>query len=176
MGLKKETTVVLMDCYRIFVSDPNNKVINPKTNKKRNIPYKEYRKIVVDFFEFLIDNLIEGHLVHFPLALGNIQICGIKQKILKDENGNIKNLPPDWKETIKLWNEDPEAKKKKIIVRYFNIHTDGITYRATWFRAKVSGRWKDLYAFRFSKKQRKRISEEINKNHTRYPVKFQKYE
>lgn len=77
----------------------------------------------------LRDQLLEGKDINLPHRMGRIEIRKFKAKMAIENGKLVTNLPPDWKRTIDLWEEDKEAREAKILVRYegierFTIHYD----------------------------------------------------
>ena len=62
------------------------------------------------------------------------------------KDGKIVNkLPVNWKATNKLWKENPEAKRKKIRIRYTNEHTDGYVFHVYYIKRNATFVNKGLY-------------------------------
>jgi hypothetical protein len=110
------------------------------------IDRKEYTSIVEGFMKFISNKLLNGDSVTLPASMGSLSIIGRKQKI-SNVDGKIKGLAPNWKETLKLWKENSEAKLKKTIIYHFNEHSRGIRYKFGWLTANVPIRNKGLFAF-----------------------------
>lgn len=116
------------------------KVNQPREYKVRNSlgvydGYKYYRKNKPDSKEYvltesqyfaiirkinllLVDELLLGNDVRLPKSMGTIEVRKFDRgaKIGKDGKIHI-NLPIDWDKTLKLWYEDDESYKDKVLVR-----------------------------------------------------------
>jgi hypothetical protein len=73
-------------------------------------------------------------LITLPHNMGSIYI---EQKIPKAfiKNGKIvksRSLVIDWGSTNKMWKDNPQAKKEKKFIYYFNAHTRGLKYKIVW--------------------------------------------
>lgn len=131
---------------------------------------KIYLKINALYNKFLTRKVLEGNEVTLPARLGTLQILGKKPKIKFDENNNVIGLAPDWVATKKLWEENPEAKKRKQRVFHTNPHTDGVRYSWHWSKNKVLVENKTLYALRMTR-DNKRAVHKLIKEGKQYPTK-----
>lgn len=120
-----------------------------KTDLNIRSSYKRYLKEVktpVDinsfipvangYMEFLMGKVREGEEVTLPARLGTLFIQGTK-KSLKFNKDGIPELPPNWGETKKLWDRNPEAKATKKIVYCLNEETNGVVYKVNWSKNRV---------------------------------------
>lgn len=111
---------------------------NHEKSKRRSIA--EYREILQRYMFFIIDKVLEGNKVALPCAMGYLVIIGTKQ--------HLGYLVPHWRNTNKLWNENPEAKKNKQLVYCMNHHTDGVRYSLRWHTKRVYVYNKKFYSFK----------------------------
>lgn len=74
-----------------------------------------FKKILTDWEEFVLDELVKGNRVPFP------KIGSVKIKRFKVKPGGTK---VDYDKTAKLWAMDKEAMENKKVVRFNNIGTD----------------------------------------------------
>lgn len=128
------------DAYKLYKQE------NPK-GKNMHI----FITIAEDFNKFIFEKLLEGHEVALPYRCGKMYFLGKKVKPTLDEKGNIKGLAPNWKETLKLWKDNPEAKQNGEAIYFFNEHTNGLRYRLHWTKKNVYIRHKDFYSFRLTR-------------------------
>lgn len=96
----------LRDTYKHYIS-----------KCKKIVSIDDYMTINSLYNKFLIQKVLEGFEVTLPARLGTLSIIGKKQN-LRIEDGIIKGLAPDWVKTKKLWDNNPEAKKKKKLMFY----------------------------------------------------------
>ncbi len=133
------------------------------------VDMKTYISIANGFMKFLMRKLFNKGLILIPERLGTLQIVGKKVKISLD-NGEIKGLAPDWKETKLLWERDAEAKQNKQLVYHFNEETNGIRYRFFWSKARVLVANKSLYNLKMTRTN-KRILSALIKQGKEYLIK-----
>lgn len=128
------------------------------------IDIKVYLEIVLGFIKFLMSKVFEGHEVKLPARLGSFYIRGRKVKPKLNEDGNIVGLAPNWGETNKLWESNPQAKADKTLVYCFNEHSDGIRYKIIWSKMNVNVKNKTLYSIRFSRENKREVVKQIKQN------------
>lgn len=124
---------------------------------KNPLPKEKYYKILEDYLEE-IRNLIgkEGKTYILPQRLGKIQLRKIKGEIKLNDDGTIRNnLTINWKETKKLWNENPAAKEKKIKIRYLNEHTDGYSFKLVYLKYNANYKNKSAYKLSINRQMRR---------------------
>lgn len=141
-----------------------------KEAKKNNfeiIPYSDYKKILFNFHKTIARKIIEGFKVKIPFKLGYFYMLGRKKRI-KIIDGKVIGGHPNWKETLKFWEENPEAKKEKKIIYYDNIHTDGYSYYLKWQKIPVIVRFGRLYTFKLSRLNRNELAKAIKEDKKRY--------
>jgi hypothetical protein len=113
---------------------------------KVDINKNKYIEITEGFMKFIASKLLNGEVVNLPVGLGQLNVIGRKQN-LKMVDGEIRGLAPDWKSTLKLWENKPEEKEKKTVIYFFNEHTRGIRYKFGWNTSSISLRTKNLFTF-----------------------------
>lgn len=120
----------------------------------------DYMKLCGLFCKFLVKNILEGNKTGLPHSLGYIQVVGVKNKP-KFINGIIKNLPPNWTETKKLWDKSETAKENKTLVYHENDHTDGFRYKFLWIRKNIRNKYKSSYSLKMSRENKRTLWKNI---------------
>jgi len=142
------------DYYKYFISKyPNS-----------NMDKKEFKKIYSLFNKEMVNEIIEKGSFKLPKRFGQIEIIKKKREVYINKEGCvINNKPIDWKATKDLWNNNKEAKEKKVLIRHNNKHTGGFVFRI--FYNKNVGKYKNktVYFFKpvrdFSRSITKRIND-----------------
>ncbi|MHA1197765.1 MAG: hypothetical protein ACTSQF_00210 [Candidatus Heimdallarchaeaceae archaeon] len=93
--------------------------------------------------------------------MGRLEVQGRKQNI-RVEGNKIKGLAPDWKSTIELWNRNPEAKKEKKIIYFFNEHSKGVRYKIKWTKTKIPLIFKSVLTFKAIRPVKRGVSKNVN--------------
>jgi hypothetical protein len=127
----------LSDYYKYYKQNENNPVDN-----------KKFNKIVSEFNKEIVNLIIEENLEFTPVKL-QFTFCVRKyKKVPQIKEGKLINTNPiDWKTTNELWEENSEAKEKKIIIKFNNNHTSKNIFRIK--ALKVGTTYKNKYLFRF---------------------------
>jgi hypothetical protein len=157
--------------------------INTRSSKKRpveygmsdyykfytkNYPYKvekrTYNEVISELNKFIVDEVVDtAKEFILPHRTGFIGIAKIKRGVtLLPDNTIINTNPPDWKATNKLWDEDPEAKEKKILVRHKNTHTGGYVYTIKYNKYNATFNNKAAMSFIATRDFKRAVTRRIN--------------
>jgi len=139
----------MKDYYRFFISNFKNNDIADDDN-----PYlvdsNTFSKIISEANQMVREEILEERYdFKFPYNLGMLGIRKFKPKLGLDDNGKLVNrLPVNPRATRELWDRDEEAKKKKVLVRYTNKHSNGYVFSVHYFKKyKAKFKNKTLYKF-----------------------------
>ena len=110
--------------------------------------------------EFLMNKVIEGEEVTLPAKLGTLFIQGTKKKLAFNKDG-VPLLPPNWGETKKLWDRNPEAKANRKVVYCLNEETSGVVYKVLWSKNRVPIENKLYYNFILTRANKRAIHKRI---------------
>lgn len=139
-----------------------NTVKNPQSAQKFN-------KIVSEFNKRIMYSIINDNLEFSPIKT-QLTICirKVKRQIRIQNNRVINTNPIDWKTTMKLWNDDEEAKTKKLVIRYLNNHSSKYIFRIKIIKDGTSYINKKYYRFKpcrlFQRELSKRILDPNKEN------------
>lgn len=135
--------------------------------KNNNNPVKalKFNKIISDFNSEIVRLIIEEGLEYKLPKISNT-ICVRKNKsIPKIKDGKLINKTPiDWKSTKELWESDPEAKEKKIILRYLNNHTSKYIFRIKMLKYGKHYKNKSYYKFKPARSFQRNLAKRILNN------------
>lgn len=135
---------------------------------KKNYPYKVERKIynsvITDLNKFVVEEIVDtSKEFMLPHRVGYVLITKSKRGVIMlPDNTIINTAPPDWKSTIELWNKDPEAKEKKIIVKYKNTHTGGYVYNIKYNKYNATYKNKSTMVFLPTRDFKRAVAKRIN--------------
>lgn len=138
-----------------------------KEHDFNKIDVKLYTKIINEFNKELFNHIVEKTLdLELPFSLGTIAIRKIKPKLTLGKNGKLINqLPINPIETKKLWDQNEEAKNKKIYIRYSNKHSDGYLFVIKYLKEKAKYKNKKAYFIQPKRNLKRTLSYNI-KNKT----------
>ena len=125
-----------------------------------NISKKQFNKVITEYNKILGNHIIDNLTVKLPFKLGSIDMIKQHREVYLNDDGKVINTnPPNWKETLHLWETNAEAKAKKIIIRHTNKHTGGYVFSIKYNKSKAIYKNKKVYFF----KPIRTISRNINK-------------
>lgn len=130
--------------------------------KYPGVEYKDIRLVIRLYFDYCGEELALGNKIYLNKKLGNLYLEKQKREIkYNPETDTIENnLPVNIPETLKLWREYPELRKKKF-VRFTNDHSNGYTFRLKFEVSKANFKNKQVYDFKFSETIKKKLSSNI---------------
>ncbi len=125
------------------------------------IDMKTYLEILDKYHNFLMSKILSNHVVQLPCRFGTLEVLGKKEKIKRDEEGNLIGLAPDWVKTKELWKLKPETKKERKVIYHLNPHTGGVRYRFFWSKRNVFVENKTLYSLRLTRTNKRALVAKI---------------
>lgn len=131
-----------------------------KSQVETPVEEKEFLVIANGYMSFLMQKIVEGEEITMPAKLGTLSIQGVKKKLRFNRDG-IPLLPPNWAETKKLWDNNPEAKQTRKIVYCLNEETDGVVYKLNWSKNRVPIENKLYYNFILTRANKRAIHNAI---------------
>lgn len=137
------------DYYKYYISCFKTKQIQDKKNPFI-VDKKKYVAVIEDYHKLLREEIVTNRFdFELPYDLGMLGVRKFKPKLGIDDNGKLINkLPVNPRATVELWNKNPEAKEKKVLVRYTNKHTNGYVFTIHFFKKyKAKFKNKTLYSF-----------------------------
>lgn len=125
-----------------------------KTNKYvKQVDEYTYSQIVRKVIEYMMEDFLTTGRVDIPY-LGSVMLTGQESGcFLKEKHKGVfkSNKLVDWKSTHKLWFEDEECRKKKVLVR-FDIP---YIYRVLFFKRDFKN--KTLFSFLTNRELKRKI-------------------
>lgn len=121
---------------------------------------KHFITIANGYMQFLMAKVIAGEEITMPAKLGTLFIQGVKKRLAFNRDG-VPMLPPNWGETKKLWDKNPEAKATKKIVYCLNEETNGVVYKLHWSKNRVPIENKLYYNFILTRDNKRAIHKNI---------------
>lgn len=114
-----------------------------------------FYKIIKDIHDLIIENILQGEIIKFPLRMGKIFLVESLVGVHIKNDGTLKNYYQiDWNKTLQLWFEDEEAFLNKTLIRDTEDKV-----RIFYSKNKVNFKNKTYYQFHPTRK----ISTYINK-------------
>lgn len=141
------------DYYKYFLSKHDSPVIT------RSV----FGQIIKEFNVHVRDRVsTKGAEYTFPYRIGKLELRKLKTEVKIDDQGNIvNNLPINWRDTRKLWEENAQAREKKTKIRYTNEHTEGYTFRIFYKTSKANFKNKSIYKMKVNRTLKRQLSSSI---------------
>lgn len=109
----------------------------------------------------LADLLAAGNDIQLPHNMGRIEIRKYEPNIHIKEGKVIANLPIDWDRTLKLWSEDEEAWKERVLVKMEEKEIFKVYYN----RGKATYINKGFFDFSTNRELKKKLKYNIKSGH-----------
>lgn len=117
---------------------------NKWPNIGKHIPLKIFIRVIRKINDYVKEDLLTNGRFYFPMKLGRLYPYILTKKVWL-ENGKVKdNLSIDWATTTKLWYEDEEAFRDKIIVK----NNKEKSYVLMYSKIAVSPKWFRFFYFK----------------------------
>jgi len=141
----------MKDYYRFY----KNKYDDPQSSTK-------YSQVISDFNLGLRDLIIKKNVTYtMPGTNFHLVLMKDKRKPKIKDGKLVNNIPINFKATNALWERDPEAKRKKLLVRYNNSHTNHNVYRIYFKKFGCKLKANSVYKFQTNRDFKRLISEYI---------------
>ena len=92
-----------------------------RRNKPKDSKYvlteSQYFAIIRRINELFVDSILSGSDIILPCKFGRIELRKYAPKIIYDGKVIKTNLPINWDKTLKLWYEDKNSYKNKVLIR-----------------------------------------------------------
>lgn len=141
-----------------------------KNISDRPIDKKSFIRIVNGFMLFMCYKLFQIGKINLPTRLGTIEIVGRKIKPIVEEDGTIKGLNVNWKETRELWNSDPIAAEEKRKIYHFNEESEGLNYKFFWSKNRVLVPNKNFYNLKMTRTNKRQLAKIIKNEKVEYRI------
>lgn len=129
-------------------------------DKRFILTESQYFAIIRRVNEALRDEFIATGDLTFPNRMGRLEIRKYPAIITTDGKKIKTNLPIDWNATLKLWYEDEESLKDKVLVRV-NIPE---IFRVYYNKSKANYNNKSFYQFTTNRELKKLLKDAIKNN------------
>lgn len=128
---------------------------NKWLNIGQSVTEKQFYYIVRTVNKYLVESLLEGRDILFPNRMGRLEIMKYKVSYTFKDGKLKTNLPIDWDRTLKLWYEDKESHKDKVLLKQEEKEIFKIFYN----KSKAVFNNKSLYDFKANRELKSKIKE-----------------
>jgi len=154
----------IREYYEYYISCFKTKQLDNNKNPFL-VNNKQFSQIIFDYHNMIKEEIINSQYdFEIPYDLGMIGIRKFKPKVGLDINGNLINrLPVNPRATRELWDTNPEAKAKKVLIRYTNKHSNGYVFTIHYFKKyKAKFKNKTLYSFETVRDFKKQLNKKAS--------------
>lgn len=138
------------DCYKKIRKNGWNGIGQP-------VSEKDFYAIIRGINLLIADNIANGITVKLPFKMGVLELKKF-QKGVSFVDGKLKNTYPiDWHNTLLLWDNDEEAREKKIRLR----HENEWVYHVRYDKGKAGFNNKVFYNFALNTFIKRALSKNI---------------
>lgn len=132
--------------------------IRKKYEKSHIVPEDIYSQLIRRVNELLLDELFTRGSLRLPHHMGVIRIIVRKSSVYIEDGKLMRTTTVNWKETLKLWYENPKARDKKSLVRDVPQNV----YRIRWNWVKTGFRNQQYYTFKPCRALKLKLKDIIN--------------
>lgn len=126
------------------------------------IEAKEYSGILRKFNKALIELIVNESLTYMmPYLLFEVSIKKIRRRPRIVDGKLVNPNPINWQATNKLWDENEDAREKKLLVRYNNFHSSGYVFRVYCKKFKSKLKYRSHYKIKTNKEFKLKIRDRI---------------
>jgi len=149
------------------------KFYSKNKRQKEKVSKGEYLNILKDYYKAITKVIIYDSFDFYQSnRMGSVSVYKYNaEDSYFDKSGKIKknNLPIDWVETLKLWEEKYGKRKRteykefkdKPLVYLFNDHSDGFRYIWHWDKRSCIAKNQSIYHFRSTRTNKRLLANAI---------------
>ena len=148
---KNKKTLTIADSYQKYLRE---------TPEENQVDKASYIALCYAYNRLMMDKILNGHKVVLPAKLGTVEVKGFKEKF-NFENGVIRGLSPNWRQTKELWENNPEAKAEGKVIYNTNEHSSGVRYKFLWSKKNCHVRNNTSYGLTIARGAKRELSKLI---------------
>lgn len=124
----------------------------------RPLTEHEFYSIVRGINSLLAAEIAKGNTVRLPCRMGRLELVKSEGGPYMKDGKVVNHSPVDWKKTLQLWYEDPEAREDRTLIR----RRDTYTYRVRYRKGKANYGNKSFYQFALNRRIKLQLKDNIN--------------
>jgi len=109
----------------------------------------------------IAEEILKGYCFKMPSRMGVLVVTKKKEFVSFKDGKAVTNRPIDFPATLKMWEEYPETKEDKKLVRYLNKHTNGYIYKVAYGRAYATFKNKSVYCCQVNRYLKRKLAKNI---------------
>ena len=121
----------------------------------------DFGNILKDLNLAIGEKILDGYSFKMPSRMGVLSITKKKEFVDYKDGKAVTNRPINFKATMDLWAEYPEAKEQKKLVRYLNKHSNGYIYKIAFNRFYATFKNKSVYSVQVNRWIKRELARKI---------------
>lgn len=117
----------------------------------------EFYIIIRQINSLLAEEILRGNDIELPHRLGKIELRKFEKRVSFRDGKIHTNLPIDWDRTLKLWAEDINSYKERVLVRM----EENEIFKVVYNKSKANYNNKSFYEFNINRDIKKRLKQRI---------------
>lgn len=130
---------------------------NKPKGKQYILSESQYFALIRGVNKLVVEEVLNKGVIKLPHRMGEIFLYKHDFKPYFKDGQLIINKPVNWKETLKLWQEDEESKELKRLIR----HDDGFVYYMKLVKRNSNHRNKEYYTLKFNDYSKTEIKKRV---------------
>lgn len=117
--------------------------------------------ILKDLNLAIAEQILTGYAFKMPSRMGALAITKRKEVVTIKDGRVVTNKRIDFPATLKMWEEYPETKEAKQVVRFLNKHTQGYIYSIAYNRAYATFKNKSVYCVQVNRYIKRKLAKNL---------------
>lgn len=123
----------------------------------RPLKEHEFYTIIRQVNDLLVNSFLEGNDIALPHRLGTLELRKFNPTLTIKDGKLINTLPIDWDRTLKLWAEDNESFKNKVLIKL----EEKEVFRVFYNRKNANYQNKSFMQFKVNRDFKRRLKQKI---------------
>jgi len=117
--------------------------------------------ILKDLNLAIAEQILSGYAFKMPSRMGILAVTRRKEVVTIKDGKVVTNKRIDFPATLKMWEEYPETKEAKQVVRFLNKHTNGYIYSIAYNRSHATFRNKSVYCIQVNRYIKRKLAKKL---------------
>jgi len=161
MTIPMETTTTISRNHRIHCQYGANEYFAYYKKHGGELDRHQFGCILKDLNLAIAEQILSGYAFKMPSRMGALAITKRKEVVTIKDGKVVTNKRIDFPATLKMWEEYPETKEAKQVVRFLNKHTQGYIYSIAYNRAYATFRNKSVYCVQVNRYIKRKLAKNL---------------
>lgn len=156
-----ETTTPISRNHRIHCQYGANEYFAYYKKHGGTLDRHQFGCILKDLNLAIAEQILTGYAFKMPSRMGALAITKRKEVVTIKDGRVVTNKRIDFPATLKMWEEYPETKEAKQVVRFLNKHTQGYIYSIAYNRAYATFKNKSVYCVQVNRYIKRKLAKNL---------------